>query len=126
MKRRFFTAGLGAVALAPSLPVASITQPTLPANVQFWAKYFAKLPGHSPVRGLQIALKMPAAQAREAVGVLVHQGVIARPNAKPQEFRGLRRYFEVRLDVPLDLQDLRTPTTCSFCDGTTDLERMQS
>ncbi len=100
----------------------------VPANAaQFWASYFAKLPGHSPVRGVQIAMNVSAAQAQRVVSGFVAQGVLSPsallPQAKqPNMMQRIEKYNIFQREVPPVLRDLRAEIICDFCDQRHDLD----
>ncbi len=118
MKRRaFLQTGLAAVAV-PALPLPAATlasaAPAVPANAaQFWASYFAKLPGHSPVRGVQIAMNMSAAQARRVVSGFVAQGVLSPSALAVPKSRKPLIDLTKNTQVPAELRHLRRAITCT-------------
>jgi len=131
MKRRaFLQTSLAALAVpAMPLPAASAAPAAVSVNAaQFWATYFAKLPGHSPVRGVQIAMNVSAAQAQRVVSGFVAQGVLSPsallPQAKrPDMAQRIEKYALFRRDVPAPLRDLRADILCDYCDlGAEDAE----
>lgn len=78
MKRRTFTFGLGALAVAPALPVAAT--PTATAAQHFTlAKLLARSHNHCSAAMLQRHLKVSPEMARQVRRMLLDRGVITAP-----------------------------------------------
>lgn len=82
MKRRMFMGSLAAIAAVPALPAlpaASAPAIAVPTQARFWAIYMSALHGQCTPRTLQVALNIPAAEAKGYITQLIADGVI-KPN----------------------------------------------